>query len=75
MIKKGLHPKIYNTKIYCDTSLILELETTQEILKVDIWAGNHPFYTGSQKFIDLNGQINNFETTCLMIKSSNECPR
>ena len=28
---------------------------------MDIWAGNHPFYTGSQKFIDTEGCVEKFQ--------------
>ena len=29
-------------------------------LNVDIWAGNHPFYTGSQKILDTEGRVERF---------------
>jgi large subunit ribosomal protein L31 len=28
---------------------------------VDIWSGNNPFYTGSQKIIDAEGRVYKFE--------------
>jgi len=28
--------------------------------KVDIWSGNHPFYTGSQRIIDTEGRVERF---------------
>lgn len=61
MAKQGLHPELYNTKIFCGGSLVLELITTKKELHVDIWAGNHPFYTGSQKFADTEGRVEKFE--------------
>lgn len=60
MAKKKLHPKVYLTKIYCDGNIILELETTKKELHVDIWSGNHPFYTGSQKVLDTEGRVERF---------------
>jgi large subunit ribosomal protein L31 len=60
MIKKLLHPIWYNTKVYCDGQLILEVGTTKKELFVDIWSGNHPFYTGSQKIIDSEGCVEKF---------------
>jgi large subunit ribosomal protein L31 len=60
MAKKGLHPNWYNTKVYCDGKLILELGSTKEELYVDIWSGNHPFYTGSQRIIDTEGRVEKF---------------
>jgi len=61
MAKKDLHPKWYNTKIFCDGKLVLEVGTTKEEMFVDIWSGNHPFYTGSQKIIDAEGRVDKFE--------------
>ena len=30
-------------------------------MAVDIWSGNHPFYTGSQRIIDAEGRVEKFE--------------
>ena len=61
MAKKGLHPEWYTSKIYCDGKLVLEVGSTKKELSVDIWSGNHPFYTGSQKIIDAEGRVEKFE--------------
>jgi len=61
MPKKDLHPEWFQTKIYCDKELILEVGSTQKELNVDIWSGNHPFYTGSQKIIDTEGRVEKFQ--------------
>ena len=61
MPKKNLHPEWFQTKIYCDKELILEIGSTQKELNVDIWSGNHPFYTGSQKIIDSEGRVEKFQ--------------
>ncbi len=61
MAKKNIHPEWYNTDVYCDGELILKVGTTKKELYVDIWSGNHPFYTGSQKIIDSEGRVEKFE--------------
>ncbi len=61
MAKSGLHPKLYKTQVFCGGNIVLELLTTKAELHVDVWAGNHPFYTGSQKFVDTEGRVNKFE--------------
>ena len=61
MAKKGLHPEWFKTQVYCDGKLVLEVGTTKKELSVDIWSGNHPFYTGSQKIIDTEGRVEKFE--------------
>ena len=39
----------------------MEVGGTQKELAVDIWSGNHPFYTGSQKIIDAEGRVEKFQ--------------
>lgn len=33
---------------------------TKEKLNVDIWSGNHPFYTGSLQILDTAGRVDRF---------------
>ena len=61
MPKKQLHPKWYQAEVICEGIVVLTLGSTKPILHVDVWAGNHPFYTGSQKIIDTQGRIENYE--------------
>jgi large subunit ribosomal protein L31 len=61
MPKKNIHPKWYNdTKVYCDGQLIMTVGSTKPELNVDIWSGNHPFYTGSQRLLDTEGRVERF---------------
>jgi len=61
MIKKGIHPKWYlNSKVFCDGQLIMKIGSTRSNLRVDVWSGNHPFYTGSQKILDAEGRVERF---------------
>jgi large subunit ribosomal protein L31 len=34
--------------------------STQPEINVEIWSGNHPFYTGTQKIIDTEGRVDRF---------------
>jgi large subunit ribosomal protein L31 len=61
MPKKDIHPEWYeNTEVYCDGQLIYTVGSTQQKLKVDIWSGNHPYYTGSKKLLDTEGRVDRF---------------
>jgi large subunit ribosomal protein L31 len=61
MPKSAIHPNWYhNAKVYCDGQLVLKVGSTKQRLEVDIWSGNHPFYTGSQKIIDTGGRVERF---------------
>lgn len=61
MPKQGIHPVWHpKTKVYCDGQLIMTVASTKPELQVDIWSGNHPFFTGSQKIIDTEGRVERF---------------
>lgn len=61
MPKKNIHPKWYpNSKVYCDGQHVMDVGSTKPELHVDIWSGNHPFFTGSQRIIDSEGRIEKF---------------
>lgn len=61
MPKKNIHPKWFKeTEVYCDGQLIMITSSTKNKLNVDIWSGNHPFYTGSLKILDISGRIERF---------------
>lgn len=61
MPKKEIHPKWYpESKVYCDGQLIMTVGSTKAELNVDIWSGNHPFYTGSQRILDSEGRVERF---------------
>ncbi len=61
MAKKNIHPQWFSdTKVYCDGQLVMIVGSTKQELNVDIWSGNHPFYTGSQRIIDTEGRVERF---------------
>jgi large subunit ribosomal protein L31 len=34
--------------------------STKPVLNVEIWSGTHPFYTGTQRLLDTEGQVDRF---------------
>jgi large subunit ribosomal protein L31 len=61
MPKENIHPQWFNdAKVYCDGEIIMTTGSTRPELYVDIWSGNHPFYTGSQRIIDTEGRVERF---------------
>lgn len=71
MIKKAIHPNWYTAKVICEDKIVLEVGSTKKELKVDIWSGNHPFYTGSQKTLDIEGRVEKFERKYKLNKTRN----
>lgn len=60
MIKKNIHPKKYICPVYCDGVKIKEIVSTAKSLTIDLWSGNHPFYTGKERFLDTEGRVDKF---------------
>lgn len=61
MPKKGIHPQWHSeAKVICNGEEVLTVGSTQPELRVDVWSGNHPFYTGNQRIIDTEGRVEKF---------------
>lgn len=61
MAKADIHPKWYpDAKVFCNGEMVMTIGSTQPELHVDVWSGNHPFYTGTQKIIDTEGRVERF---------------
>ncbi len=61
MAKPDIHPKWYpDAKVYCNGEVIMTIGSTKPELHVDVWSGNHPFFTGTQKIIDTEGRVDRF---------------
>jgi len=61
MPKADIHPKWFpQTPILCDGKPLCFIGSTRRELQMDIWLGNHPFYTDSQVLIDSEGRVEKF---------------
>jgi large subunit ribosomal protein L31 len=61
-MKKGIHPD-YNDdcEVYVGGELVGTVGSTKKKLFLDVWSGTHPFYTGQQRIIDTEGQVDRFQ--------------
>jgi large subunit ribosomal protein L31 len=60
-MKKDLHPKWYpEAKVIVNGEVVMTVGATQPELHVEIWSGTHPFYTGQQRLVDTEGQVERF---------------
>lgn len=61
MAKSDIHPTWYpEAKVYCNGEVVMTVGSTKPEMRVDVWSGNHPFYTGTQKTIDTEGRVDRF---------------
>ena len=60
-MKKDIHPTWYpDAKVICNGEVVMTVGSTKPELHVEIWSGNHPFYTGQQRLVDTEGQVERF---------------
>ena len=61
MAKKEIHPNWYpDAKVFCNGEFVFTTGLTKPQINIDVWSGNHPFYTGSQTIIDSEGRVDRF---------------
>jgi large subunit ribosomal protein L31 len=61
-MKKDIHPQYYpDAKIKCACGQEFRIGSTKPEIKIEICSRCHPFYTGSQEFIDVAGRVEKFK--------------
>ena len=60
-MKIGLHPQLYDTHVTCTCGNSFTTRATVERLQLDICSNCHPFFTGTQKLVDTQGQVERFQ--------------
>lgn len=60
-MKAETHPKWYpDAKVIINGEVVMTVGSTRPELHVEIWSGTHPFYTGQQRLVDTEGQVERF---------------
>lgn len=60
-MKNEIHPEWYpEAKVFCNGELIMTVGATVPEIRVEVWSGTHPFYTGQQRILDTEGQVERF---------------
>ena len=60
-MKTGIHPQLYDTHVTCSCGNSFLTRATVERLQLDICSNCHPFFTGTQKLVDTQGQVERFQ--------------
>lgn len=60
-MKKDLHPTYELCEVKCACGNTFKTKTTKKNLEVEICSNCHPFFTGTQKFVDTAGKIDKFK--------------
>jgi len=59
-MKAKIHPKMDTITVTCACGNSFETMSTAKQLKVDVCSACHPFYTGTQRFVDTTGRVERF---------------
>lgn len=60
-MKADIHPTFYkDATITCVCGSVFQTGSTQKSVSVDICNQCHPFYTGKQKLVDVEGRVERF---------------
>jgi large subunit ribosomal protein L31 len=60
-MKNGIHPKYYpEAKVICSCGNTWTTGSTQEVIHTDVCYNCHPFFTGEQRIVDTEGQVDRF---------------
>jgi len=74
-MKNGIHPKWYkNTKVIVNGEVVMNVGSTLDEIHVEVWSGNHPFYTGNMAYIDIDNRVQKYldrSTQASISKSNN----
>ena len=60
-MKANLHPKYVESEIRCACGNVIKTRSTKPTILVGICYVCHPFYTGTQKFVDTAGRVDKFQ--------------
>ncbi len=60
-MKKDTHPKYYETKVTCACGNTFTIGSTVEKMQVEICSACHPFFTGTEKTLDVAGRVEKFK--------------
>ncbi len=60
-MKKDIHPQWYpEANVIVEGEVVMTVGATVPEINVEIWSGTHPFYTGTQRLLDTEGQVDRF---------------
>jgi large subunit ribosomal protein L31 len=60
-MKKDIHPEWYpEAKVICSCGATYTVGATQPEIRTDVCSACHPFFTGEQRIVDSEGQVERF---------------
>lgn len=60
-MKQEIHPTYYEAKITCACGNTFTVGSTKSEIHVEVCNKCHPFFTGTEKFVDTEGRVERFK--------------
>ena len=60
-MKPKIHPKFNTITVSCACGNSFETASTAKEMKVEVCSKCHPFFTGTQRFVDTTGRVERFQ--------------
>ena len=60
-MRADIHPKYQASEIRCACGNVIKTRSTRAVILLGICNVCHPFYTGTQKFVDTAGRVDKFQ--------------
>ncbi|MBF0542811.1 MAG: 50S ribosomal protein L31 [Candidatus Riflebacteria bacterium] len=60
-MKPKIHPDFHKINVTCACGNSFETCSTSKELKVEVCSNCHPFFTGTQRFVDTTGRVERFQ--------------
>jgi len=60
-MKPKIHPEFNKLNVTCACGNSFETYSTAKELKVEVCSGCHPYFTGTQRFVDTAGRVERFK--------------
>ena len=61
VMKAEIHPKYQESEVRCACGNVIKTRSVKPVIIIGICNACHPFYTGTQKFIDTAGRVDKFQ--------------
>jgi large subunit ribosomal protein L31 len=71
-MKSDIHPKYGPAEIRCACGNVITTRSTRPTTILGICNVCHPFYTGTQKFVDTAGRVDKFQQRMAKTKAAQE---
>lgn len=60
-MKAKIHPEYMLAQVTCSCGSTWQTRSTKAVLKVEVCSNCHPFFTGEQRIVDVEGRVERFK--------------